>query len=100
MKQYKITTADLNQPSDEDAYLDPSDPIYELTRMKALGGLLQERTMDQSKQTRLDTGASMSKHASELRQYERDNNIRPGDPEWFKLWFSRPFMTGENPLGK
>jgi hypothetical protein len=97
MKQYKVTTADLNQPTDEDAYLDPSDPIYELTRIKALGGLLQERTMDQSKQTRLDTGAAMSKHASELKQYEREHNIRPGDPEWFKLWFSRPFLTGEKP---
>jgi len=20
--------------------------------------------------------------------------VKPGDPEWFKLWFSKPFMTG------
>jgi len=23
----------------------------------------------------------------------RDKNIRPGDPEWFRLWFSLPKMT-------
>jgi len=26
----------------------------------------------------------------------RDQNIKPGDPEWFKLWFGLPKMTGEN----
>lgn len=24
----------------------------------------------------------------------RDKNIRPGDPEWFRLWFSLPKMSG------
>lgn len=31
-------------------------------------------------------------------QYMRDNNIRPGDPEWFHLWFSRPEITKANPF--
>jgi hypothetical protein len=30
----------------------------------------------------------------------RKNNIQPGTPEWFKLWFSLPYMTGEQPVGK
>ena len=25
---------------------------------------------------------------------EKKMNIKPGTDEWFKLWFSRPFMTG------
>ena len=25
----------------------------------------------------------------------RDKNIRPGDPEWFRLWFSLPKMQGK-----
>lgn len=26
----------------------------------------------------------------------RDKNIRPGDPEWFRLWFSQPKMINQN----
>lgn len=34
---------------------------------------------------------------TEKRKIEREKNIRPGTPEWFKLWFSKPFLTGEKP---
>jgi hypothetical protein len=43
---------------------------------------------------------SNSALASQKAQYMRENNIRPGDKEWFKLWFARPDITGENPFGK
>ena len=33
-------------------------------------------------------------------EYMRKNNIRPGTDEWFKLWFARPTLTGENPTPK
>ena len=33
-------------------------------------------------------------------EYQRQHNIRPGTDEWFKLWFSRPNLTGENPAPK
>lgn len=38
--------------------------------------------------------------ASQKAQYMRDNNIKPGTDAWFKLWFARPELTGENPFGK
>ena len=38
--------------------------------------------------------------ATRKAEYMRENNIRPGDKEWFKLWFARPDITGENPFGK
>jgi len=41
-----------------------------------------------------------SQLATQKAQYMRENNIRPGDKEWFKLWFARPDITGENPFGK
>lgn len=28
----------------------------------------------------------------------KQHNIQPGTPEWFKLWFSRPYLTGEKPI--
>lgn len=43
---------------------------------------------------RPSTGENMSQTATDLRKRERKMGIKPGDPDWFKLWFSRPYMTG------
>jgi len=34
--------------------------------------------------------------ASKIKAKEKKMGVKPGDSEWFKLWFSRPFMTGHN----
>jgi hypothetical protein len=28
----------------------------------------------------------------------KKHNIKPGTPEWFQLWFSLPYLTGERPV--
>lgn len=33
-------------------------------------------------------------------QFMRENNIKPGTQEWFRLWFAKPELTGENPFSK
>jgi len=33
-------------------------------------------------------------------EYMREHNIRPGDKEWFKLWFAQPHITGEDSFSK
>ena len=33
-------------------------------------------------------------------EYMRKHKIQPGTDEWFKLWFARPKLTGENPTPK
>jgi hypothetical protein len=38
--------------------------------------------------------------ANEKAKIMREKKIKPGTPEWFRLWFARPNMTGENPVGK
>lgn len=40
------------------------------------------------------TGENMSVTATNLRKKEREMGLKPGDRDWFKLWFSRPYMTG------
>ena len=37
---------------------------------------------------------NISKTASEKRKIEREKKIKPGDNDWFKLWFSLPHRTG------
>lgn len=39
---------------------------------------------------------NISHTATELKKKERAMGIKPGDAEWFKLWFSLPYMTGHN----
>jgi hypothetical protein len=36
--------------------------------------------------------------AAKKAQYMRENNIKPGDKEWFKVMFAKPHLTGENPF--
>lgn len=39
-------------------------------------------------------GENISHTAQELKDRERKMGLRPGDPDWFKLWFSRPYLSG------
>ena len=39
---------------------------------------------------------NMSHTATELKQKKREMGIKPGDQEWFKLWFSLPYMMNQN----
>ena len=89
MKQYRITTEHLNQDSPEDCYLDPSDPIHEIKAMKHLAGLGADARLHEMR------GSNISVTGSENGRIQREKNIKPGTPEWFQLWFSLPYLTGE-----
>ena len=43
-------------------------------------------------------GSNISITAAEKARLMREHNIRPGTPEWFQLWFSKPYLTGEKPI--
>lgn len=45
-------------------------------------------------------GSNISVTGTEKRELERKHNIKPGTNEWFQLWFSKPYLTGEKPVGK
>jgi hypothetical protein len=97
MKQYRITSADLNQDSPDDCYLDPSDPIHEMKTLAGLGGLGSEARLHE---LRASQGSNISMTGNNKGELMKKHNIKPGTPEWFKLWFSLPYMTGEPPVGK
>lgn len=42
--------------------------------------------------------ANISHTGTEKAKLQRKHNIKPGTPEWFKLWFARPHLTGEKPI--
>ena len=41
---------------------------------------------------RVDENPSIT--ADKLKKKEKQMGIKPGDKDWFKLWFSKPYMTG------
>jgi hypothetical protein len=45
-------------------------------------------------------GENLSYVGTAKSQYQRKHKIKPGSPEWFKLWFAKPRLTGENPMPK
>ena len=60
----------------------------ELERIKKLAGINEFKGYTPYE------GSNISITGTEKRQIEREKNIRPGDKEWFALWFTLPYMTG------
>lgn len=87
MKQYRFASADYvpQEPAIDDAVMDAED----LARIRSLAGI-NEGTVS--------AGSNISDTGMEKQRLEKEHNIQPGTPEWFKLWFSRPYLTGEKPV--
>jgi hypothetical protein len=115
MKQYRITSEHFVTPGetgDADAYMAP-DELAQLKKLAGVGfgqGLLEEYQpgmSDPGVNTPNDCDQDMSSPmggkdsmpSSEKRQIEKQKGIKVGTPEWFQLWFSKPFLTGEKPVG-
>ena len=43
-------------------------------------------------------GSNVSLTGNEKGELMKQHNIKPGTSEWFKLWFSKPYLTGEKPI--
>ena len=97
MKQYRITTDHLNQDSPDDCYLDPNDPVHELKALQHLAGLGSTTRLQEYRGLQ---GSNISGTGDNKGALMKQHNIKPGTPEWFQLWFSLPYMTGEKPVGK
>jgi|TARA_Y100000034_G_scaffold87926_1_gene105471 hypothetical protein len=67
--------------------------MEDLERLKKLAGIDKLPVED-------SMGENLSLHGTKKAEYQRKHNVRPGTDEWFKLWFARPKLTGENPMPK
>lgn len=75
--------------------LDDLDQLKRLAGVNGNAGKLAEYKGYDSP-IRLE-GSNPSITAAEKINYQHDNNIQPGTPEWFRLWFALPLMTNEKP---
>lgn len=74
-----------------------SDPIKDLQH---LAGIKKNQSPTANRDGGLSPiGSNISLTGMEKRRLEKEHNIKPGTDEWFQLWFSRPYLTGEPPVG-
>jgi len=91
MKQYRITKADILQDSSDDCYLAPDDPIHELKIASYLGGLGSESRLQEykAKQREINKNGDSLMSGNDKAAYMKQNNIKPGTPAWFELWYGK-----------
>ena len=62
----------------------------DLERLRHLSGIKSTQ--------QINDGSNISITGDQKGELMKKNNIRPGTPEWFQLWFSKPYLTGEKPI--
>ena len=63
--------------------------MSELENILRLAGVKSKNT---------EGGSNISITAQEKARIMREHNIKPGTNAWFRLWFSKPYLTGERPI--
>lgn len=87
MRQIKIRSGDFVQEQQApDAFL-AEDDLQELQRLAGLEPKVESMS-----------GINISNTGMEKQRLEKEHDIKPGTPEWFQLWFSLPYLTGEKPV--
>ena len=64
----------------------------ELDQIKKLAGITEFQGLHPY------SGSNISITGNEKGELMKKHNIKPGTDEWFKLWFSLPYLTGEKPV--
>ncbi len=96
MKQYRITTDNIGTDSPDDCILPDDDIVHEIKVMQYLGGINAQARLHEYK---VNQGSNVSVTGNSKGELMKKHNIKSGTPEWFKLWFSLPYLTGERPVG-
>lgn len=67
----------------------------DISQLKLLAGITRRPLMQEYKGYQ---GSNISVTGNEKAQLMRKHNIEPGTEAWFKLWFSKPYLTNEKPI--
>lgn len=70
----------------------------ELAQIKRLAGVNEFKGFMKYDPVDPYGGSNISLTGTEKANLMKEHNIKPGTPEWFKLWFSLPYLTGEKPV--
>jgi hypothetical protein len=64
----------------------------EISQIKKLAGIREFTGLNPYE------GSNISITGNEKGELMKKHDIKPGTPEWFRLWFSKPYLTGEKPI--
>ena len=67
----------------------------DIQQLKLLAGIGNRAVMQEYKGF---AGSNISVTGNKKGELMKKHDIQPGTEEWFKLWFSRPYLTGEQPI--
>ena len=67
----------------------------DLQQLRLLAGIGNRAVMQEYKGF---AGSNISVTGNEKGELMKKHDIRPGTEEWFQLWFSKPYLTGEKPI--
>ena len=67
----------------------------DIQQLKLLAGIGNRAVMQEYKGF---AGSNISVTGNEKGELMKKHDIRPGTDEWFKLWFSKPYLTVEQPI--
>jgi hypothetical protein len=67
----------------------------DIQQLKLLAGIGNRAVMQEYKGF---AGSNISVTGNEKGELMKKHDIRPGTDEWFKLWFSKPWLTNEKPI--
>ena len=82
-KEYTIRTRSYAEDLIPDTVLDKNDPAYQPV----------EYGNNTDENCEISQFHKTMHQANEKMQYQISNNIQPGTPEWFRLWFSNDVLT-------
>ena len=67
----------------------------DIDTLRTLAGI---RNIASMSPVNMGQGSNISITGSEKAELQREHKIQPGTQEWFKLWFAKPYLTGEKPI--
>ena len=69
--------------------------MNDIEQLKVLAGIGNRAVMQEYKGF---AGSNISVTGNEKGELMKKHDIRPGTEAWFKLWFSKPYLTSEKPI--
>lgn len=73
----------------------------DIERLKQLSGMIKPaNSASMTPYEGSNEGSNISITGNEKGKIQKEKGIEPGTPEWFQLWFSLPYLTGEKPVDK
>ena len=69
--------------------------MNDIEQLKLLAGIGNRAVMQEYKGF---AGSNISVTGNEKGELMKKHDIRPGTEEWFRLWFTLPYLTNTSPL--